>query len=219
MENSAKKKIAAIVPALNEKNTVGDVLKVLLSSKDLDEVILVDDGSTDNTAEIGEKLGVKVIKLQMNSGKGNAMLQGVKSTNAEVVAFFDADLLGLSTEHVSFLVGPVLSGKTDMCIGIREHAVDTKRFGPLMALGGERVMKKCLLEKIPEKMMQGFAVETVINYYFLKNKLRVEYVDLGGVSIVIKEKKWGFARGFANRIKMIFEIIKIRLQLCTKKPL
>lgn len=211
-------RVAAIVPALNEEANVGKVLKILLSSKFLDEIILVDDGSIDKTAEIGEKLGVKVVKIVSNIGKGGAMRRGAEFTDAEFtdaefIIFFDADLVGLSLNHICSLVKPVLSGQADMCVGIREKAVDTKNFGPLMALGGERAMKKDLLEKIPEKIMQGFAVETAINYYCLKKNLKVEYVPLNGLSIVIKEKKWGLVRGFLNRLKMISEIIKIRLIL------
>jgi len=219
MTSLNREKVAAIVPALNEEANVGNVLKVLLNSKYLDEIILVDDGSTDKTAEVAEKLGAKVVKLPKNTGKGNAILCGTKAISAEIIVFFDADLVGLNEQHIFSLVSPVLSGQVDMCVGVREHAVNTKKFGPLMALGGERAIKKCLLEKIPKESMQGFAVETAINYYFLKEKLNVKYVDLKGLSIIIKEKKWGFTKGFANRLKMIFEIIKIRLQLCIKKQL
>ena len=85
-----------IVPAFNEEKNIEEVLKVLMGSKDLDEVILVDDGSTDKTAKIAEKLGAKVVKLQKNEGKGNAMKQGFKAANASVGIFFDADLIGLT---------------------------------------------------------------------------------------------------------------------------
>ncbi|OGZ84098.1 MAG: hypothetical protein A2599_03800 [Candidatus Staskawiczbacteria bacterium RIFOXYD1_FULL_39_28] len=207
------KKIVAIVPALNEEASVGNVLEVLLKSKYFDEVILVDDGSADKTAEIGKSMGAGVIKLPENRGKGNAMLLGAKSTDAEIVVFFDADLVGLSPEHISLLVEPMLSEDIEMCVGIRERAIDTAKLGPLMALGGERAIRRVLLEKIPEKMMQGYAVETSINYYFLKNKLRVKYVHLKGLSIITKEKKWGFLRGFCNRVGMVWQIIKIRIIL------
>src|SRR3989339_675199 len=207
------KKIVAIVPALNEEASVGNVLEVLLKSKYFDEVILVDDGSADKTAEIGKSMGAGVIKLPENRGKGNAMLLGAKSTDAEIVVFFDADLVGLSPEHISLLVEPMLSEDIEMCVGIRERAIDTAKLGPLMALGGERAIRRVLLEKIPEKMMQGYAVETSINYYFLKNKLRVKYVYLKGLSIITKEKKWGFLRGFCNRGGMVCQIIKIRIFL------
>ncbi len=211
------RRIAAIVPALNEESNVGNVLKVLLSSKILDEVILVDDGSTDKTAEIGKKLGAKVVRLEKNKGKGNAMRQGLKATDAEIIIFFDADLIGLTDNHIVSLVNPILKNEVDMCVGVRGRLFGLPRLiiniDPLMAIGGERAIKRHLLENIPEKFIQGFAVEPSLNYYCIKNKLRIKYVILPDLSIIIKEKKWGFYKGFIGRIKMMWQIIKIRLTL------
>ena len=88
-------RVAAVIPAYNEEKNIADVLKALLKSPELDEIIVVDDGSKDKTAEISEKLGVKVIRLSGNQGKGRAMQEGLKATQAEIIVFFDADLLGL----------------------------------------------------------------------------------------------------------------------------
>lgn len=209
------KKVAAIVPALNEASTVGNVLKVLLESKDLDEVILVDDGSVDKTAQIGRDLGAKVLQLLKNGGKGNAMKQGILATNADIIVFFDADLIGLTTQHVSSLIEPVLNNEAYMCVGVRDRAFGLARFiaklSFIMAIGGERAMSRELFKKIPERFLQGFAVETALNYYCLSKKLPIKYVILDKLTIVIKEKKWGFIRGFANRLKMIWQMIKIRI--------
>jgi len=218
-----KRKISAIVPALNEEANVGAVLKVLLKAEILNEVILVDDGSTDKTAEIGKKLGAKIVKLSKKggSGKGNALKQGLKVTNAEIIAFFDADLIGLNEEHVNSLVQPVLAGKAVMCVGIRDRLFglpeNISKIDPLLAVGGERVIERKFLEKIPEEHFEGFAIETAINHYCLANKLKVEYVLLNKLTHVLKEKKWGIVRGFFSRIKMILQIIKIRLILIFKK--
>jgi polyisoprenyl-phosphate glycosyltransferase len=221
MVNFQNKKIVAIVPAFNEEKNVGEVLKVLLSSKYFSEVILVDDGSTDKTSAIGEKMGVKVVRLEKNGGKGNAMRKGVESVDAEIIIFFDADLTGLSKNHISLLSEPILSGKAAMCIGLRGRLWNLPKLivkiDPLLAIGGERAVKKDLFEKISDKLLSGFSVETVLNYYCLKNKLSIEYVPLENLKMVIKEKKWGFVKGFSSRINMIFEIIKIRLTLIFHK--
>lgn len=223
MKNLAKEKVAAIVPALNEEANVGEVLKVLLSSKVLDQVILVDDGSTDKTAEIGKRLGAKVIKLSKigGSGKGNAMKQGLKATNAQIIVFFDADLVGLSEEHISSLVGPMLKENIEMCIGIRDRLFGLPeliaKIDPLMAIGGERAIKRDLFEKISDKFLQGFAVEPALDYYCLAKKLPVKYAILKKLRVIIKEKKRGLLNGFISRIEMVFEIIKTRLVLILYK--
>lgn len=215
------KKIAAIVPAFNEEKNVGRVLKVLLDSKLFTEVIMVDDGSTDKTARIGEKIGAKVIRLVKNKGKGNALARGIRATNAEIVAFFDADLVNLSQEHISALIEPMSDNKIAMCVGIRGRWWGLPeafvKIDPMLALGGERAVRRELFEKIPVKFLQGFAAEMALNYYCKSKKLPVKYVALKNLEIITKEKKWGFAKGFLARIKMIFEIIRIRLELCTKK--
>ena len=143
-------RIAAIVPALNEEANIGNVLRTLLESKYFNEVILVDDGSEDKTAEIGRELGAKVISLPQKggSGKGNAMKQGVLNTDAEMIAFFDADLKNLSVENVSLLVEPVLKRQAAMSVGIRERRGWGKiseffiKIDPLTAIAGERAMER-----------------------------------------------------------------------------
>ncbi len=216
-------KTAAIVPALNEEGNVGNVLKALLDSRIPDEVILVDDGSTDRTAEIGKELGAKVLGLlkKGGSGKGNAMRKAIEFTDADVIAFFDADLIGLKNEHISAVINPVKAGEAGMCIGIRVRYGGLSelmmKIDPLLAIGGERAMKREVFLSIPEKFMRGFAVETALNYFCILKKIPVKYTRLIGIKVIVKEKKWGFWKGFRNRIKMIKEMIIVRFLLMKYK--
>ncbi len=203
-------RVAAIVPALNEEKNIGDVLKTLLNSKDLNEVILVDDGSTDKTAEIGREMGVRVISLSKKggSGKGNAMRQGVKNTNADIIVFFDADLINLSPEHVSLLIEPVLKKEAVMSVGIRERrgwgniSEFFIKIDPLTAIAGERAIERYVFEAIPNDFIKGFMVETAMNYYCKSNNLPVRYVKLKGLSNTIQEKKWGIFKDSFARLKI-----------------
>jgi len=142
------------------------------------------------------------------------MKEGVRSTEAEIIVFFDADLIGLKTEHISLLIQPVLKNKAAMSVGLRERWGGLPKFfvniDPLLALGGERAMRRFVFENIPERFIQGFAVETALDYYCQKKKLPVSYVELKGLNVIIKERKWGLLRGFLNRIKMISQLIRIR---------
>jgi len=215
------KKVAAIVPALNEEANIANVLRVLLGSKDLDEVMVVDGGSTDQTVKISKGLGVKVITLDGKKGKGEAMGEGIKGTDAEIIVFFDADLIGLTTNHVSLLVQPILKGEADMCVGVRGRYKNLPmiiaEIDPLLAIGGERSMRRSIFENIPEKFIKGFAVETALNYYCLRKKLKVRYAKLKNLTVIIKEKKWGFWKGFKNRLKMTWQLIKIRFLLLANR--
>jgi len=238
------KKVAAIVPAYNEEKTIGNVLKTLKLAKELDEIIVVSDGSTDKTAQISKSLGVspirnfknnafgntfeskisngvKVLEGPERAGKGMAMRKGVKNTDAKIIAFFDADLIGLSPEHVSQLVQPILKGEAEMVVGIRDRIGETPLFllkiDPLLAFGGERALKREIFENLPERFSRGFEIETALNFYCQVNKIKVKYVKLKGLKMIIKEKKYGLIKGFWERLKMEEEMIKIRLSLLIHK--
>ena len=195
--------MAAVIPAYNEEKNIADVLKALLKSPELDEIIVVDDGSKDKTAEISQKLGVKVIKSAGNQGKGRAMQEGLKATRAGIIVFFDADLLGLQPAHVSSLLKPVLENKAQMAVAIRERGGWKGKFAaflikidPLSAVAGERALKRSIFESLPQSFVEGFAVETGLNYFCLKKKLKVVYVHLAGLDITVKEKNGGSGKVF-----------------------
>lgn len=217
MENLAKEKVAAIVPAFNEEANVGRVLQVLLNSKLIDEVILVDDGSVDKTAKVGQELGAKVVKLEKNGGKGNAMLQGIKNTDAKIIVFFDADLIGLKEQHIQALVEPIQKENYDMCVGARGRFLGLPmlilKIDPLMAIGGERAVRRDVIEAIPKELMQGFKAEIALNSYCLRNNKKVKHVLLKNLDILTKERKWGLIKGAKNRIKMFGEIMKARREV------
>src|SRR5438876_436250 len=110
--------VAIIIPAYNEEQRVSAVIQAALQSKLANEVIVVSDGSTDKTAEVAGKFpGVKVIDLKVNVGKGGAMCAGVEATNAEIVAFVDADLIGLTGQHIDHIIAPIQQGMFQMCLG------------------------------------------------------------------------------------------------------
>jgi len=222
IENFKKLKVAAIVPAYNEEKTIGNVLKTLKLAKELDEIIVVSDGSTDKTSEISKSLGgVKVLEGPEREGKGKAMRKGVKNTDTDIIVFFDADLIGLTPEHVSLLVQPVLENEAGMVVGIRDRIGETPIFllkiDPLLAFGGERALKREIFENLPERFSQGFEIETALNFYCKINKILVKYVKLKGLKMIIKEKKYGLIKGFWERLKMEFKILKVRILLLFSK--
>ncbi len=111
-------KITAIIPAYDEEKTIGNVLKPLSAISLIDEIIVISDGSHDNTAKIARNYKARVIELERNQGKTNAVLTGVKNTDADIILMLDADLIGLSYEHIMNLLQPILDKKADMTIGI-----------------------------------------------------------------------------------------------------
>ncbi len=210
-------KTAAIVPAYNEEKNISRTLEVLLECKEIDQVLVVDDGSKDKTAEVARQWGAEVIVLEESKGKGGAMRAGVESTDAEAISFFDADLINFRPEHVSLLFRPVLGGDAVMSVAIRDRYWALPRFfvkiDPLLAIAGERIMKRFVFESIPRKFMRGFAVETSLNYFCKINKLKIAYPVLEGLDVIVKEKKWGWFEGMKDRLKMMSQLVKIRFQV------
>lgn len=118
-------KIGVVIPAYNEKNTIGKTLQRFPTdiSDNLD-IIVVNDGSTDNTREIAEKYNVKVINLRENHGNGAAVRKGMeycRKKEYDVVVTLDADGQH-DPQDIAKFVEPIINGNIDFVVGNRfEH--------------------------------------------------------------------------------------------------
>ncbi|HEX5758189.1 MAG TPA: glycosyltransferase family 2 protein [Thermoanaerobaculia bacterium] len=213
-------RIAAVVPAYNEQETLAAVLAVLKSSPLIQEVLVVSDGSTDSTVEIARAEGVKVIHLRENCGKGTAMAVGVAHTDAPVLVFVDGDILNLSEQMLAELIRPVVSGRADMNVGVRHRgrAMNAlqRRFGPL--LSGIRCLRREVFEAVPEDHLTGFAIETGLNWAARQLGARLATTVLHGLKHLVKEKKRGLARGSGARVQMFWSVFAAWLSLHWKQP-
>lgn len=196
---------------------IGSVLAVLLESAMVNEIIVVDDGSTDRTAECAKTAGVHVIR-QDHAGKGAAMRQGARATKADILLFADADLIGLKDIHIRDLVAPVVSGDADLTVGLRDRGafVNWLMRTVLPLIGGERVLSREHFLEL-SKDCDDFGIESTMNAYMRKRGLCVRLVALKGVSHVIKEKKYGLVTGFFHRCKMIAQVVRTELELIVRK--
>jgi glycosyltransferase involved in cell wall biosynthesis len=203
------RRVAVIIPAKDEEGRIGVVLDAALQCKYASEVIVVDDGSTDRTAEIaGRYPGVKVVRLPQNVGKGGAMWIGAKSTDAPLLAFVDADLGGLHPEHLDRIILPLLRNDCDMCVGIfkggKVWSDAAQRVSPY--LSGQRALKRELFESVPYMSDLRMGAEVALNSAAKRRKARVLRVILRGVYNCHKEQKLGLVKGTAARFKMFGEI-------------
>jgi len=204
----AMTQVAAIIPAYNEAQTIKEVVRVLCASPLLSEVIVVSDGSTDKTASYAREAGATVYELPENLGKGGAMRYGVSKTKAEIIVFFDADLIGLTIEHVEQLVRPVLEESLVMCVGLRDRGVWFRFLGPhLPLISGERAMKREVIEQIPERFLRRFMAEASINYFCRTRKYAYGTVFLTNLTIRRKCQKVGILHGVKGYLLMIWQII------------
>ncbi len=203
-------KTAAIVPAYNEEQTISGVVRTLLRSPKIDEVVVVSDGSEDRTALRARRCGAKVVELHENVGKGGALKTGVDAVTADILLFIDADLLGLTQNHICQLLGPILDGTADMTVGVFEEgrlATDlAQKIAPF--LSGQRAVKRELFSSIPEVEHSRYGVEMALSRYADKQDLPVTVVNLKDLSQIMKEEKQGFARGLWSRVKMYWDILR-----------
>lgn len=101
--------ISVVVPAKDEASTIGTVIETVLFHSDIiDELIVVDDRSSDDTAAVAAHHGARVISLEGASGKGAAMSTGIAAGSSEIVVFVDADVLNMTTDFVPQLLQPLL---------------------------------------------------------------------------------------------------------------
>lgn len=208
--------VTAIIPAHNEAQRVSKVLETVLATPGVDKVILVDDGSTDNTAEVGRRYpNVQVERLERNRGKGGAMLHGSGvSGSADVLLFLDADLIGITPSHVEALIAPVVSGEADMSLGKftgGRGATDLAQF-LVPFITGQRAIKRTLFQSIPDLDSVGFGIEIAVTLHVKAARRPVRTVMLAGVTHPMKEEKMGFFRGACARMKMYAEMTSFTIR-------
>jgi glycosyltransferase involved in cell wall biosynthesis len=182
-----KLSVSAIVPAYNEEKTIGNVLGALIRSELLDEVICVNDGSTDNTLEkiLEYKDEVVIVDIEENKGKGNALAEGIKIAKGDVIIFLDADLLNLSDTHLEALLDPIINGGYRAVLG---YLVGKSGFSLASAITGQRVYyREDLLPHLEEMRGTRFGVEVFLNGLFSKKETRK--VPLHGLSAPYKYEK------------------------------
>ncbi len=108
-------KVSVIIPAYNEEKFIGKLLEKIPKEC---QIIVVDDGSTDNTSKEALKYDVDIIRHDENRGKGEALKSGLKRVNRDIVVFMDADFQH-DPSHLEVILEPILKGEADVVIGSR----------------------------------------------------------------------------------------------------
>jgi glycosyltransferase involved in cell wall biosynthesis len=204
-------KVAAIIPAYNEEKNISSVLSVITQIEEVSEVLVVNDGSSDQTSQVAHSFGVRVLELEENQGKSMAMYAGVMHTKAPIIIFLDADLIGLTAKQVRDMIIPIIHGYADMTLGIfcsgRSMTDLAQKIAP--NLTGQRALKRWVLDGLDyEDWQTGFGIEIAITRLAKNTNIRVMEIPLENVTHTMKEEKLGFVKGVAARAKMYWEIMK-----------
>lgn len=209
---------AAIIPAKNEARTIGAVVRTLIASGFFSEVIVVSDGSVDGTVFAATFAGAtKVIELPVCLGKGAALHRGVEETSAEALAFFDADLVGLTADHVREVMAPVMGGGFEMFVGIQDYGLLSSVAPHFPKVSGQRALRRDVFEGVPAHLLHGYKVESALNELCRTRGYRVGAIVLSGLSAVRKIDKVGILRGAVEYAKMWTQVAGAFVEARTKR--
>lgn len=150
--DSQSQLVSVIIPAKDEANTIGSIITKIKQSlsKYNFEIITVDDGSTDNTAEIARATESIVISHKHNLGKGAAMKTGVGKSKGNIIVFIDSD----GAHHpkdIPGIIAPIIQNKADFVIGSR-------------ALRGSNLSGSPLARRLSNNLA-SFIISVIISFF------------------------------------------------------
>lgn len=187
-------KVSLVIPAYDEADHLPHLLSAI--PPHVAEVIVVDDGSTDNTAAVAQNNGVILVQHPQNRGKGVAMVSGIRKATGDIIIFMDADLQH-DPADIERLVQPIVDGSADLSIGVRTLGSRTTMppqrrltnfLGNLLVFirirkwisdtqSGFRAVKKEYLENMKFKSKR-YEIEVEMLVWAHKLKMRIQEVPI-----------------------------------------
>jgi len=208
-------RLSAIIPAFNESEGMGGVLTVLRQVPELYEIIVVDDGSTDDTAKITRQAAIqdpriRLIQQPINQGKGQAIFTGVSTTQVQFLLLLDADLMNLKPQHIKDLIEPVITGHVDMSLGLFRsgHLNTDLSHWATPWLSGQRCLNVDLLQDIDVQAASGYGFETALTISARQQHARTQAVFMTGVWHPPSEFHRGLLKGIWQRAHMYSHILR-----------
>lgn len=197
--------IAVCIPARDEASTIGSIAATVIGLHALglvDEVVVVDDASTDDTAGRARTEGATVVASANGPGKGQALAAAVAATDAEILVFLDADVTNFSARFVINLVAPLLTNdRVQLAKATYRRPLDgipdeggrvtellarplLRRFFPELAplaqpLAGECAVRRTALDGLTLTDGYGIEIGLLIDLYRRYGRAAIAEVDLG----------------------------------------
>jgi glycosyltransferase involved in cell wall biosynthesis len=213
--------VTIIIPAHNEEEGISDVITQLEELSGNYEILVVDDGSTDNTHKLASDTGVKVIRHPYNKGYGAALKTGIRNAKADIVLFMDADGQHKPSDIEKLI--PYI-GEYDMVVGARTKKSKisllrrpgkkilslTANFLAGMKIpdlnSGFRALKKSVAQEFMHILPNSFSFSTTITLALVNSGYSVKYVPIEALERVGASKIKPFQDGF-NFIMLIIRTV------------
>ncbi len=174
------KKISCIIPAYNEAERIASIITVALEHPLIDEVIVVDDGSSDRTPQIISTFkGARIILLPKNLGKSAAVQAGIAASSGEYIFLLDADLQDISATDISELIYPIIDGVADVTMSLRKWTAPICYILGIDYTTGERIFPRQILDDLSlEKLgkLPRFGLEVFLNNLVIEQAFRLRIV-------------------------------------------
>lgn len=202
--------VSCVIPAFNEAPRIEAVLRSVVGHPAIDEVVVVDDGSSDGTAEVAARVpGARLIALPQNRGKSWAVSVGIEAARHDHIMLLDSDLIGLGPEALDALIAPVRAGRSDMSISLRGNSPWPWRAIGLDYISGERVVPKRLLGA-PEALraLPRFGLEVDMNRRLIAERARIAVVRWPEVASPWKGAKRGRWEGVKADVRMLGDMFR-----------
>ena len=187
-------KISVIIPCKNEQSAIGKLIDDLLQSNIADEIIVVNDGSSDSTLTILEKYNITIVNHHYSKGNGAAIKTGARKAQGDILVFMDADGQH-SIKDIPRLLSEIDSGY-DMVVGARDsksqantaRLVGNKIYNHLASLitghnisdltSGFRACKRKYFLEFISLLPNGFSYPTTITMAFFRSGYSVKYIPI-----------------------------------------
>ncbi|KGA97890.1 dolichyl-phosphate mannose synthase [Alkalihalobacillus alcalophilus ATCC 27647 = CGMCC 1.3604] len=216
--------ISVIVPAFNEEERIAHTLKAIRSLPFSLELIVVDDGSDDNTFSIANRYADEVIQLKENQGKGRALEAGFHKGKGEYILCLDADL-GSTAKEAEALIQPALLAEADVIVskvapgkkagfGLvkkRAQALIFEKTGVKLEapLSGQRIFHRQWLPCIQSIHSARFGVETEMSIRFLEAGAKILEIETK-----MQHREMGKSiKGLWHRCKQLLDIERYRKEV------
>ena len=181
-------KISVVIPAYNEEKAIGQVVRGVPDNS-VHEIIVVDNGSTDDTADQAALAGARVVR-ETRSGYGSACLAGAKAAgDADIIVFLDGDRSD-NPAQLKEIADPVINGQADLVIGSRIKGILDPGAMPLHGRMGNRLIVSLL------RMLYGIKITDIGSFRAIKAQslfdLNMEQMTYGWpVEMVVKSARRG----------------------------
>lgn len=217
----SRNEVLVVIPAYNESDIIGNTIDSLLTVFAPQQILVVDDASSDNTYDVAKSKDINIERLEENLGKGGAMNYAVKNYPCSIYLFIDADL-GNCASKCSELLMPVIKDYAEMTIAdMRAPAGHKGGFGAVKKLAsytiekytntivsaplsGQRAIRRELLEDIGG-FADGYGIETDLTISAILKGYRILEVPISELNHRLTGRN---IQGFRHRAKQFIDILK-----------